>query len=115
MSIVEIIIVAWLLILTIIVFNIPVHFRAIVENECKGTARAVTNNVSDWFRNHVAMYKHEEAKAEELMPACDREKLAQKILKTHLDINPKTGRPYKTSKKVRDAQARYRNKKRGKK
>lgn len=111
MSIVEIIIVAWLLILTIIVFKIPEHFRAIVEEECKGTARVITENISDWFRNHLAMYKHERIE-DNIMPKFDPEKLAKTTLEVHLgDINPRTGRPYKTPKNVREAQTRYRNKK----
>lgn len=106
-----IVVFAWLVLLTAWAMKVP---KKIDEN-CAGTAKAISITISDWFRNHIANYKHEPAEVAELIPPVDREKIARKMLQATLDINPKTGRPYKTPKNVREAVARYRNKKRGRK
>ena len=111
MSIVDIVLIAWLLILTVIVCHIPGNIREVIKAEDQDTIRIMTSNISDWFRNHLAMYRHERIE-DNIMPKFDPEKLAKKTLEVHLgDINPRTGRPYKTPKNVREAQTRYRNKK----
>lgn len=110
MSITDIILIVWLLILTVIIINMPGHFREIILEQCQGTAKVISDNISDWFRNHNAKYKHEPA--EDPFPTYDREAMARRLMEVHMgDINPKTGMPYKTPKNAREAQKRYRNKK----